>query len=117
MLALFAVTTPSEQIRFWDISRTKTTETPQVSKANTRKYTYKIRGFMSLNDAAASETSFQALIELGCAVFRSKPTLDGAAVDASPLQVDNVTHVEVGGILCHMAECSIVVEEDISFSE
>lgn len=117
MLTLFAVSSPSEQIRFWDISRVRTSEKHQVSVANTRTYTFRVRFFMSLNDASATEKTFQGLLELVCAVFRNVPTFNGLAVDSTPLQVDSVGHVQVGDVLCHMAECSIMVEEDISWTE
>ena len=117
MLTLFKVSSPIAQVRFWDISRVKTPETNKVSKSNLREYTFRIRGFMSLDDSAESEKTFQSLLEDVCTVFRNKPTLDGFALNASPLQIDVVSHAMVGDVLCHMTECTITVEDEINWQE
>lgn len=118
MLTLFKTTiggTP--QIRFWDISRTKTLEVNKVSKENLRTYTFRIRGFMSLDDANASETTFQNLIELVCAKFRNVPTLNGTAENISPLSVAMVGHCMVGDVLCHQCEGYLEVEDAVTWQE
>ena len=116
-LTLFKVTSPTAQLRFWDISRIRTPEISKVDMVNSRQYTFRIRGFMSLNDAAASEKTFQELIEAVCDKFRGKPTLEGDAVDSNPVQVDNVGHAMVGDVLCHMPECTLTIEEDKPWTE
>lgn len=117
MLSMFKVTSPTAQIRFWDISRVKTPEQNKVSKENDRQYTFRIRGFMSLDDSAATEKTFQSLLENVCTAFRNKPTFGGTVVNVNPLQVDTVGHAMVGDVLCHMAECTIIVEDEIAWTE
>ena len=118
MLALFKTTIGGvSQIRFWDISRTKTLEVNKVSKENLRIYTFRIRGFLSLDDSAATETTFQTLIELVCAKFRNVPTLNATAEAVFPIQVLNTTHVMIGDVLCHMVEMDLTIEESVSWVE
>jgi hypothetical protein len=118
MLTLFKTTIGADtQIRFWDITRTKTPEVNKVSKENLRTYTFRIRGFMSLDDSAATEKTFQALVETVCTKFRNVPTLNGTAENIGPLQIGNISHVMVGDVLCHSAECYLDVEEAITWSE
>ncbi len=117
MLTLFKSTTPANQIRFWDISRVKTPEVNKVSKENARVHTFRLRGFMSLDDSAATEKTFQDLIEAVCMKFRNKPTFEGDAVNVSPVQVESVSHAMVGEVLCHSVECTIEIEEAITWTE
>jgi hypothetical protein len=117
MLTMFKITSPSAQIRFWDISRVASPEQNKVSKENLRTHTFRIRGFMSLDDSAATEKTFQALLETVCTKFRNVPTLNSTAANVDPLQINTVGHVMVGDVLCHMAECTLTVEEQITWQE
>lgn len=117
MLSLFKVTSPSTQIRFWDISRVSTSETNKVSKENDRSYTFRIRGFMSLDDSDETEKTFQLLLEEVCTKFRNKPTFGSTVVNVQPVQINNVSHAMVGDVLCHMAECTLIVDDEITWTE
>lgn len=114
---LFKVTSPISQIRAWDISRTRTTEVAESSRTNVQTHTFRIRGFLSLVDSTATEKTFQKLVEDVATAFRNKPTLDGVALNVSPLQRDSVTHVMIGDVLCHIAELSLSVEEEVQWTE
>jgi len=107
----------SEQIRFWDISRTRTPEVSSATRTNQRTHIFRIRGFISLDDSAATEKTFQSLVEDVAAAFRNQPTFGGAALDVEPLQIDNVNHASVGGVLCHMLEASLSVTEEVQWTE
>lgn len=117
MLTMFKVTTPVAALKFWDISRIATPEQNKVSKENARQYSFRIRGFMSLDDSAATEKTFQELLEAVCTKFRNKPTFSGTVVDVQPVQINSVSHAMVGDVLCHMAECTLIVEDEITWSE
>lgn len=107
----------SEQIRFWDISRKSTPEVAGASRTNQRTHTFRIRGFMSLDDSEATEKTFQSLVENVATAFRNQPTFGGTVLIVEPLQIDNVDHASIGGVLCHMAECSLVVQEHQQWTE
>lgn len=117
MLTMFKVTSPTSQIRTWDISRKSTSETEKACRTNLRVHDFRIRGFMSLDDSAATEKTFQTLLEAVAAAFRNKPTFSGTVLIVDPLQIENVDHVMVGDVLCHMAECSLRVTEEIQWTE
>jgi len=108
-LALFKT---GSLIKGWTITRTKTPEESSTPTTNKRTHTFVIRGYYSLDDSAATETTFQNLIEDIATAFRTKPTLNGTAFDSSPLQVDTVAIVMFGDVLCHFCQLRLDVEEE-----
>lgn len=99
-------------IKGWTITRTATPEVTSTTTTNTRTHTFLIRGYYSLDDSAATETTFQDLIEEIAAAFRVKPTLNGQAFDCGPLQVDIVGSVMFGSVLCHFCQLRLLVQEE-----
>jgi len=99
-------------IKGWTITRTKTPEENKTPSTNKRVHTFIIRGYYSLDDSEASELTFQDLIEKIATAFRTKPFLNGAAFDSSPLQVDTVAGVTFGDVLCHFCQLRLDVEEE-----
>lgn len=68
--------------------------------------TWRIRGFMALEDESASEIAFDALIEAVRAAFRADHNLAGACAstdynDLAGLQLDESGPVMFAGVLCH----------------
>lgn len=100
------------KIKGWTITRTKAPETSKTPSTNTRVHTFIIRGYLSLDDSAATEITFQDLIDDIATAFRTEPTLNGTAADSSPLQIDSVTGIMFGDTLCHFCQLRLDVEEE-----
>lgn len=100
------------QIRGWWVSRVATRETSEARGRYVIVHTWRITGYMSLDDAAASEKTFDALLEAVRDAFRADDNL-GGVVDATVidegagLQVDEQAPVIFAGVLCHAARCTL----------
>lgn len=99
-------------IKGWTITRTATPELKSTTTTNMRTHTFLIRGYFSLDDSAATEITFQNIIEAIATAFRIKPTLNDKAFDCDPLQVDIVGNVMFGSVLCHFCELRLLVQEE-----
>jgi len=99
-------------IKGWTITRTATSEAKSTTTTNMRTHTFLIRGYYSLDDSAATEKTFQNVIEAIATAFRADPTLNGTAFDSDPLQVDLVGNVMFGSVLCHFCELRLLVQEE-----
>jgi len=106
-----------DQIRGWEISRRSSGEKKVVigigSSSHEKPHVFIIRGYLGLNDAAATEKTFNILIEAIATAFRSNKTLNGAARDHDYIQADVIEARIFGGVLCHYAELSLTVYERI----
>jgi len=111
--------TTNNRILGWNFSRVSTAELDLDNGGVRRVYTWRIRGFMSIDDADASERTFQELIETICSTFRTNPTLGlqdtetkNLAQEDGPagIQVDAVEPVMFAGVLCHRATLTLVTE-------
>jgi len=76
-----------------------------------------------LDDAAASEDVFQALLDAVFAAFKSNYSLNGTAENCDPLQIDDVDtdwldqeKEGIPGTLVHRGEMSLRVEERVTYS-
>lgn len=105
------------QIRGWEISRIKKPEINKSTRTNIASYLFVIRGYMSHNDLSASEKTFDDLVELVETAFRNKPTLNGKALDVSPLQLEAAEPRMFGGVLCHYAEGYLTIQKEIQWTE
>lgn len=99
----------------WNVTRERTPATYRTNTQTERRHRFILRGYYALDDAAASEQTFQELVEAIEAVFRDADTLAGTAEVAGPLQVERVVPVMFAGVLCHHAELSIEAQELVSF--
>lgn len=106
------------QIRGWHVRRTTTREIAAALGVATEVNTWRIVGYAGIDDAAASEKTFDDLVETVRAAFRADPTLGGvfadlcdltAAPDAAPygLQVTGSAPVLFAGKLCHRVELAL----------
>jgi hypothetical protein len=111
----------SEILLGWNIRRV-TKRTVFVAIGRHAVYNaWRIRGFMALNDDAASEKTFDDLIEALCDAFLADDTL-GAAVFSSinpqnneaGLQLIDSKPVLFAGVLCHHALLGLTTEHLIS---
>jgi len=99
----------------WMITRTSTTEDRRFeTDHNLRTYTFKIVGFYPLNDAKATEKTFQDLIEAICTTFRTNYNLNGKCLDSDPPEVSVVENRMFGSIVAHYAEIILRVKERIT---
>lgn len=102
------------QIRGWFVSRVSTEEqSPAVGRWQTL-HTWRIRGYMSLDDATASEKTFDGLIEALRDAFRADDTLGGVVASTvvpggeAGLQLTEQAPVIFAGVLCHSADLRLV---------
>ena len=98
----------------WTVSRRATSERHLTSLENEREYIFRLRGYMQINDAAATETTFQEMIEDVCDDFRETYTLDATAELAEPPQVLTVEERAFASVLCHYCEIEIRCIERIA---
>lgn len=102
----------TDQIRGWEISRRACPESLQTLGEVDRPQNYIIRGYMGLNDAAATEKTFNTLIEAIAAALRSNLTLNHVAnLGHDYLQVERIEARMFGGVLCHYAELGLIVHD------
>jgi len=103
----------------WNFYRESTAELEQDIGEVRRLFTWRINGFMSLDDADATGNLFQALIEDIASAFRADPTLGGVIDDNKDmsqefgpvgLQVDAIEPVMFAGVLCHRARLRLITE-------
>lgn len=72
-----------------------------------------IRGYYAIDDSAASEKTFDNILEAACEAFRADSTAGGevtfTSIDAnrSGLQIVDSGPVMFAGVLCHAARCEI----------
>ena len=112
---LFVLMTKNGKVNGWMIHRASTESTREVSQLVNRSHEFKIMGLYELDDVAASEVTFQALLEAIFDAFKSKNTLNGTAIDSDPVNIDNVDTQEYGNRLFHTAELSLVVRERTTY--
>ena len=99
----------------WTISRTSSREDELSAGSHERVHTFTIRGYRSLKDSTATEKTFQGLVEDICDVFRPAEliTLDGTCFYIKPMQVVRVEQVMFVEVLCHYAELTVNVYENL----
>lgn len=94
------------QIRGWWIRRIQTEESSVDTGGPLNAHTWQLRGYMTFNDAAASELAFDELIERIRDAVRTDLTLGGIC-DLGPMdetegvQVLDAGPVMFAGVLCH----------------
>jgi len=78
-------------------------------------HNFLLKGAYSLNDEAATEKTFQDLVEAMCQAFRDKPDLnDVAEVVIYPIS-GRIYNGMFGNVLCHICEIEISIRERIVF--
>lgn len=102
----------------WTITREQTTERVRnQSRANDRTHLMVIRGYRAIDNATASEKSFQALLEAVCDALRAEENgqLDGTADLVGPPVVRITEPREFSGYLVHYAEIAFPATEAKTF--
>lgn len=113
MKALYVATIAGrDQLRGWFVRRVRTGETSDALGRYVVTHTWDIRGYLALEDGAASEKAFDALIEAIRDAYRSDENLGGlvssTVVDeGAGVQVEESAPVLFAGVLCHSARLKL----------
>jgi len=106
--ALFAA---RGQVKFWTISRSSVEDAQRYTEQVDEVHTVVLRGYLSLDDAAASEKAFQDLVDSVRAALRENYTLSGTAWNSGPEIHTTIEHRQFGEVLCHYCEITFAVRE------
>jgi hypothetical protein len=107
------------RIRGWNFYRVSTPERDLDIGEVRRLHTWRLTGFLSLDDADATGKSFDDLVESIATAFRTDRTLGGLIIDMkdmdnefgpSGVQTDSIEPVMFVGVLCHRAQLTLVTE-------
>lgn len=101
-----------KQLRGWYVRRMSTGETSAVMGEYENSHGWVIRGFMAIDDDAASEKVFDGLIESVRDAYRNDQTLGGLIASVfSPKgegpRLSESLPVLFGGVLCHSARIEL----------
>lgn len=104
-------------VHAWILAPQSVEELPFSHESVAQVITWTIRFVRSVEDAKASEKSGFELVAAVQALFRSNPTLNGAVWSTRPvvgrangqfgLQVERWAFLQLGPVLCHVAECRL----------
>ena len=97
----------SKQLRGWHIRRTATRERALGLGRTLNAHTWRITGYMALDDNGATEPVFDELVEAIRRAYRLDPVLGGASqlgpADGAGIDVTDSKPVVFCGVLCHSA--------------
>lgn len=96
------------------VSRSNRVDLQSANVTNTITHQFKLFGYMSVKDEDETELIFQQVVNDICEKFRPQSSLSGIVELIEPVQVDNVAYIMFADVLCHYAECRLVVQEHIS---
>lgn len=99
------------EVRFWTISRASVQDVRRYTEQVDEVHTVVLRGYLALDDASASEKSFQDLVDSVRAALREDYTLGGVACNSGPEMHTTIEHRQFGEVLCHYCEISFPVRE------
>lgn len=103
-------------IRGWFVRRFRTNESGNIQSRTVEQIRWRIQGMMAVNDAAASELTFDELIESVRDAFAQDETLGGTVDQCSEpgnedgescIQLDDAGPVMFGGVMCHACRLSL----------
>ena len=109
------------RIRGWWFDRVGTREIDSGTVTVRRVHTWRITGYLGLDDADATAKSLQDLAESIGAAFRADRTQGGTVLDIrdmtvedapSGIQIDAVEAVYFAGMLCHRAQLRLTTETE-----
>lgn len=101
----------SGRILGWEIGRTAVPAEYISNIEEERQHQFVIRGYMSVNDADATEKLFNALIENISDTFRSDLDLGGACMQVSAISATTIDTRTFGSVLCHYCELHLTATE------
>jgi hypothetical protein len=79
------------------------------------RYTYRVRGYLALDDSAATEKTFAALVLAVMTALEGSTTLQGAVLEREGpvVSLGTIEHRMFAGVLCHYAELMVHPQEVI----
>lgn len=97
----------------WYVRRVRTSESSPSLGRHVERIEWEIRGFLGLQDAAATELQFDAQIEAIRDAFRADETLGGAVAatvsdDTAGIQVEDSGPVMFAGALAHACRLRLI---------
>lgn len=100
------------QIRGWNIGLESIASDQIAIRHKVRRtLTFKIRGYLSLDDSAATEKTMSALAEDVLDALDDDTTLHDMTADAGKAQLTTMEHRTFAGVLCHYVEITQKVAE------
>lgn len=109
-IAAFKFVTTGE-IRAWEITRESTDSVDRTVGGTMESHQLCVYGYMGVSDANQSEETFQLLIEQVRAQFNTHRTLNGKALETTPMRARTVKVATLSGILVHYCELTITATE------
>lgn len=106
----------AKQLRGWQISRVGVAEQLVGVGRVLNEHSWWIRGYLALDDAAATELAFDGLVEDIRAAYRADPTLGGLSTAEPITEEDGIQMRDAGpvmfcGVLCHSALLTLQTRE------
>lgn len=101
----------NDKFNGWHITRRATPENWGDLPTVKRHHSFEIAGIYALNDADASEKTFQNLVEQVMNLFRFDFELGGHCLMAGPLNLETLEARMFGAVLCHVAVIKLPVQE------
>jgi hypothetical protein len=80
-----------------------------------RHHAFRLDGIRELDDAAATEKTFQTLLDALFTAFKNNQTLSGTCQNVDPLQIDQIGVEDLEQTLYHVASCSLVCHERVLY--
>lgn len=97
----------TRQLRGWHLRRTATRERALGVGRTLNTHTWRLTGYMALDDNGATEPVFDELVEALRRAYRLDPVLGGASLlgpaDGAGIDVTDSKPVVFCGVLCHSA--------------
>lgn len=104
------------KINSWMITREATPGEEDTRDSFERIHHMKLIGVYGVQDSAATELTFQDLVEAIVAALHADTELGGTTYRSGPVQVATVEHRMFGAVLCHYAELRVDVWEQALIS-
>lgn len=93
------------------IRRRKTSTTRDTVATLKRSHHFWISFIYEMDDANASEVTFQALLEAVYTAFKSDITIGDTCINSEPFSIEDVDELEIGETLYHVADCLLICHE------
>lgn len=122
LLVLFKATIGGmDQLRAWTITLSQVQQEVigfqggGIDETILVRYTYRVRGYLALDDSAATEKTFAALVMAVMTALEANTTLQGAVLerDGPVVSLATLEHRMFAGVLCHYAELLVHPQEVI----
>ena len=103
----------------WNFYRDATSESDLNNGEVRRLHSWRVTGFMGIEDAEATGKLFDDLVETVATAFRTDRTLGGTVLDIkdmdqsfgeSGIQIEAIEPVMFAGVLCHRARLRLITE-------